>query len=555
VAQATIHQEQAMNSLEHALIILLLLVGLLNSQVLRGYWWVILGAILALAIVSPVYPLPLPWNWLAALVLPLLFWQTARRLVQAAWTTQLGELALFSSLALALALVLNWLGGLQITGALLFGLVIASIAWRAAEGGKRSTYLGQIGALALAFLLAELRPEGQGVGSYIYSLAGGAFIGSLTGYFTSRAASRAAPGWQRNLLSIAQGYLAYGLALLLNLSPVAATIISIVVYIDFGFRRGLWEKGFVEPRPLANRAIFGALMAALAFFAWQTHVPITTLLLLDLFLALAVVAVFVFVGRWFNFPSFRKDRPVWRIFLGVVYLVPSALLLWPREALLQPEPLAVATLAAAVTILVTYIGLSPLMNLYSYLERDRVAPSEADELYSRLVVEDLLVTNFPTAAADTRMGELTRMLASNENACLPVVDEEDHLLGMITQADLFFKEQTAPQSSLAYITLFGEAVMENHLITTYIESAENRCAADVMTERLLWVEKGSRVGDTLQLMIRSSVHCIPVMTGDPLSGGRLMGLFTRSNLIRCLSDANQVKELRSRLVEREKRGD
>src|SRR3989304_814131 len=85
-----------MTALEHSLIILLLLVGLLNARPRLPSLarWAVAGA-LALAFIAPAAPIDLPWDWLGAPGVPLLLWQAARRLIGARWPADRRDIGLW----------------------------------------------------------------------------------------------------------------------------------------------------------------------------------------------------------------------------------------------------------------------------------------------------------------------------------------------------------------------------------------------------------------------------------------------------------------------------
>lgn len=178
-----------MITLEHSLIILLLLVSLLQARPklpIAGRWAT--AAALALALVVPAEPLILPWDWLAAFVIPLLLWQAARLLASGRWRADRRDLALWLLTVGGIVAVLIFTSALPLMGTLLYGLLAASMAWRAAEEGQTATPLGQIGPVALVFLLAEIAPAVEAPGRYALAMVGGAALGSLVGYLGVRAA-------------------------------------------------------------------------------------------------------------------------------------------------------------------------------------------------------------------------------------------------------------------------------------------------------------------------------------------------------------------------------
>src|SRR5919109_2170529 len=212
-----------MVTLEHTLVILLLLVGLLNAKpkIPKLAGWAIAAA-LVLVLIAPAAVILLPWAWLSALVIPILLWQLFQRLAEAHMRVELRDVAIWSAMVLGIGGILFLTSELTAAGSFMFGLLAASMVWRAVEEDRQPTHLGQLGPLALAFLLAEIAPAVEAPGRYGIALITGAGIGALVGYVAVGAAQRIQQSAWHNILSIGQVYLAYGMAAFLNLSGVAA---------------------------------------------------------------------------------------------------------------------------------------------------------------------------------------------------------------------------------------------------------------------------------------------------------------------------------------------
>ena len=117
-------------ALEHALIMLLLLVGLLSIQ--REQWrfvpWVILAGV-ALSLLTPIHALQMAWPLISALVLPPLLWQVAVRLavIESEFTWRAGLAWLLVTLLFGLAMGVG--AGVSPSSALLLGILATSLIW------------------------------------------------------------------------------------------------------------------------------------------------------------------------------------------------------------------------------------------------------------------------------------------------------------------------------------------------------------------------------------------------------------------------------------------
>ncbi|MCS7222069.1 MAG: CBS domain-containing protein [Anaerolineae bacterium] len=523
--------------LEHSLIMLLLLVGLLNARPRLPTFvrWAITG-VLALAFVVPTVPIELPWDWFSALIIPLVLWQTARRLVDARWPTAWRDIAVWIWMVVGIGGLLAFTSELALTSVLLFSLLAASMAWRALEEEERPTYLGQLGPLVLAFLLAEIAPAVEVPNRYLVALAGGVALGAIAGYTAVRIALQI-PGQQwRDIISIGQVYLVYGLAWLLGVSSVVATLFSIAVYVAYGEAQGVWSNGIVRPRPLDAGPIFGLAVAALAFFAWQTHVPLTPMLFLEVSLSLLVTGIAVWGRHLFRSQASHVERSFLNVLARVGLLLTSALLLWPREALIDPVPLALAFLVAGAVTFGVHLALSPLLNLYAWLDEANADVECPEQAVHALKISSLMTREFATARPDTPVPELARQLFTSPTGCVLIVEADGRLVGIVTESDLFVKFERLPRTGLTYPALFGEPVKPEELPNVYAGIGAKYVAADVMNRNVVWVKDTQSVGRAIRLMVQHGFRRLPVVNADPASGGRVVGVLTRGDIIRWLSN-------------------
>ena len=529
-----------MVTLEHTLMILLLLVGLLNAmpKIPKLAWWAITSALL-LVLITPAVPMILPWKWLSALIIPILLWQVAERLARVHFPVNIKDFVVWLGMALGISGILLFTSELTAAGSFMFGLLAASMVWRAVEEDRQPTYLSQVGPLALAFLLAEIAPAVEAPGRYVIALLAGAAIGALLGYSAVHAAQRSSQSTWQTMVSIGQAYLAYGIATYFEMSGVAAAMMSVAVYVAYGTKHGLWPKGSIHPRPLDSAPVFVTALFALAFFAWQTHGPVTPSLLLEIGLGLALTALLIYAGRRIRIESFLLEASYTKIMLQVATLLIPAFLLWPRGTLLNPMLLAIALVVAALATMGTRYTISPLLRLYEWIDEAGVDVESPDQLINTLLVRDLMERDCITITTTMPVPEIARIFAENRMECLPVIDDEKRLVGIVTEHDLFVKEEWLPRTGLTYMAVFKEPVILEILPQVYAKRGETNTAADVMTSKMVWVKEASPIGHAVRLMVMHGFKCLPVLNTAPVAGGKLVGIITRSNIVRLLAQAGE----------------
>jgi CBS domain-containing protein len=522
-----------MGTLEHSLIMLLLLTGLLSARprLSLAAQAAIVGA-LALAFVAPIVPIEVPWNLLAASVLPVLLWQTAQPLVSASRSIKIEEILLWLLIVIGIGSVLVLSAELSFAGAVLFGVLAASMAWRSLEVDEaQASYLGQFGLLTLAFLLTEIDLMIEVRDVYALMLLGGAVIGVMLGYASVQIALRLPQGLKRNVWSIAQVYLAYGIGLTLGLSGITTALLSMAAYLVYGARRELWTSGELQPRPFEARPIFVAAVAALAFFGWQTHVALTLPLLLEAALGLVIVGVVVWLGRVANLAVFSIKRPLSKVMGRAGLLLISALLLWPRQALLDPEPLALAMVVAVMATLGTRWAIRPTLKLYQWLDEGEADVERAKHDIQQWRVKDAMTRDLVCVTPDTPVIKIAQLL-SNRLGCVLVVETTGRLAGIITESDLFLKQERLRYTGQPYLALFKLPITLKQLPLKYAELGAALAADDVMTRQVVWVTESNSLEHAIQLLMRYDLKRLPVLDADPEAAGKLVGLITRADIIR-----------------------
>jgi hypothetical protein len=223
---------------EHTIFIILLLSGILNAKPPRQRWatLVILAGVL-LVFLPPARQIPIPWEIILGLVIPLLLWQNIRRIINSRWrgwssAILWGIAALTFSYALWIIGVLNW------PGALLFGMIIASMIWRAGEPETGASYMSQMGTLTLIFLLTEADGAIQSPNYYIRGVFSGAFIGVGTALFSVYLLRMVSPRlhpW----ISIGQVYIAYWFSDFIGVSAVTSALINVLTFVWLNQNRQL----------------------------------------------------------------------------------------------------------------------------------------------------------------------------------------------------------------------------------------------------------------------------------------------------------------------------
>lgn len=355
-------------ALEHALLLVLLLVGLLSSQgpLSRYVPWVVLAGI-GLSLLTSVHALEPAWPFISALVLPPLLWQVGVRVATIrstfVWRTWLA----WSVTALLMSAALHLGGRLPLIDALLLGLLAASLVWQVRNRTTGSTGVGVLSLLALALLLAEVNVTQYPLWAFLGTLFSGAGLGLLLGYIGVRVALRLPGAGSRTLFCLGLAYLAYLAGLVLGASGVISVAMTGLMVSVYGYNVGLWPTTAALPALLDHRGIFLPLAAVWLLLGWEAHVPLTTAHLTGIGLGMVAAAVGLLAARHLapipGEPAQSLSQVLLRKELKVFLLLSGTSLLWPQNVVLEPWLLATALLVALFSLFILRIVLSSLFSL------------------------------------------------------------------------------------------------------------------------------------------------------------------------------------------------
>jgi len=140
-------------------------------------------------------------------------------------------------------------------------------------------------------------------------------------------------------------------------------------------------------------------------------------------------------------------------------------------------------------------------------------------------VADIMTRQVVTANADTSVADIAQMMLTHHVSAIPVVDEQTHLIGIVSEHDLL-RHPPGDSPRAWWLRLF-----DKHLVCLEeIATARHRRAKDVMQVRVRTVSEAMPIGVLGSLMQRRRLKHLPV-----LHGGKLIGIVSRGDLIAALT--------------------
>ncbi len=157
-------------------------------------------------------------------------------------------------------------------------------------------------------------------------------------------------------------------------------------------------------------------------------------------------------------------------------------------------------------------------------------------------VEDVMTTDVWKVQSDTLLKEAAEILTKQRISGLPVVDGEDHVVGVLSEGDILFKETGKPEK---------ESFLDRWLalpLTGLNEKLAARTVGESMTAPAVTISAKRPLAVAANLMIDEGVKRLPVVDDT----GRLIGIVTRADLVRAFvrSDEEIAAEIREDVIRR-----
>ena len=155
------------------------------------------------------------------------------------------------------------------------------------------------------------------------------------------------------------------------------------------------------------------------------------------------------------------------------------------------------------------------------------ASSHLDRYF--MLAKDLMTSPVVSVHPDATIGAAARLMLEWDVSALPVVDERDNLVGMLTHSDFGLHPRFRPIAHNVY-SIMGATATPRHL-----EEVSRRVAGkyvrDVMRRTVFTVQQDATIAHMTELMLRYKIHRLPVMDGD-----RMVGIVTRHDFLKLIAD-------------------
>ncbi|MGP0064279.1 MAG: CBS domain-containing protein [Isosphaeraceae bacterium] len=142
---------------------------------------------------------------------------------------------------------------------------------------------------------------------------------------------------------------------------------------------------------------------------------------------------------------------------------------------------------------------------------------------------ELMTQPVVSVRTDASLAEVAKTMVQCRVGCVPVVDEESQLRGMITQTDFAANEHGVPFSTEAVLHMFSHP-LSGQEIDKVREDARKVKAKQIMITEVITADEETPVEEIARVMLRYDVDHIPVVRE-----GMPIGLVSRHDFLRMIA--------------------
>jgi len=153
--------------------------------------------------------------------------------------------------------------------------------------------------------------------------------------------------------------------------------------------------------------------------------------------------------------------------------------------------------------------------------------------------KDVMTTEVVTVSPETTVQDLAKILSEKGISGAPVVDANQRLIGIVSEGDLLHRAETGTERRVQRRRSWWleSVAAEQELARDYVK-AHGRTVADIMTREVISAEETTDLADLAMLLETKRVKRVPVV-----SGGKLVGIVSRANLVRALATTSSAPKI------------
>ena len=154
-----------------------------------------------------------------------------------------------------------------------------------------------------------------------------------------------------------------------------------------------------------------------------------------------------------------------------------------------------------------------------------------------MLVKEMMTTDVILLKEYMSLKDAVKVLAAHNISGAPVVDNEDVLVGILTESDILKAiKAAADEVRMVFPSIHSMGIMfelskgETEILEAFEEQA-NMVVMDVMTRNVLTCTPDTTVNEVASIFVKRGINRLPVVDEE----GRVVGIITRGDIVRSIS--------------------
>jgi len=148
-----------------------------------------------------------------------------------------------------------------------------------------------------------------------------------------------------------------------------------------------------------------------------------------------------------------------------------------------------------------------------------------------MLAKEIMTKNPIAVSPEDKIEEVTKILLENKISGVPVVDENHHVVGIVSEKDLMHK---ADELKIPfYVTLFDSIIfLENPIrFNNELKKYTAYLVKEAMTKNVISVNENAPLAEVVELLQKKNVNRLPVIRND-----KLIGIITRNDVLKAINN-------------------
>jgi CBS domain-containing protein len=147
-------------------------------------------------------------------------------------------------------------------------------------------------------------------------------------------------------------------------------------------------------------------------------------------------------------------------------------------------------------------------------------------------VSEFMTTNVVSCHLNDTVRDAAKMMVERKFSVLPIVDDNQHLVGIITESDFVGKDAEIPHALASIKRILGQLHYFGDMEQIY-HNAQGKKLSEVMSPNPLTVSPEDTLSNVVRLMGTKNIKRVPVVENK-----KLVGIVTRKDLIKAFIAIN-----------------